>query len=32
MNREEAIRELLVRMKFDSKIGTIRKFINSVAR
>jgi len=32
MNREEAIRELLVRMKFDSKIDTIRKFINSVAK
>lgn len=32
MNREEAIRELLLRMKFDSKIDTIRKFINSVAR
>lgn len=32
MNREEAIQELLVRLKFDSKIDTIRKFIRSVSK
>lgn len=32
LNREDAIRELLVSMKLDSKIETIRKFINQVQR
>lgn len=32
LNRENAIRELLVSMKLDSKIETIRKFINRVQR
>ena len=32
LNREEAIRELLASMKLDSKIETIRKFINQVQR
>lgn len=30
LNREDAIRELLVSMKLDSKIETIRRFINQV--
>lgn len=30
LNRDEAIRELLVSMKLNSKIDTIRKFINQV--
>lgn len=32
LNREDAIRELLISMKLDSKIETIRKFINQVQR
>lgn len=32
LNREDAIRELLVSMKLDSKINTIRKFIDQVQR
>lgn len=32
LNREDAIRELLVSMKLDSKIETIRRFINQVQR
>lgn len=32
LNREDAIRELLVSMKLDSKIETIRKFINQVQK
>ncbi len=32
LNREDAIRELLISMKLDSKIETIRRFINQVQR
>lgn len=32
LNREDAIRELLVSMKLDSKIETIKKFINQIQR
>lgn len=32
LNKEDAIRELLVSMKLDSKIETIRRFINQVQR
>lgn len=32
LNREDAIRELLISMKLDSKINTIRKFIDQVQR
>lgn len=32
LNRDDAIRELLVSMKLDSKIETIRRFINKVQR
>lgn len=32
LNREDAIRELLISMKLDSKIATIRRFINQVQR
>ena len=30
LNKEDAIRELLLSMKLDSKIGTIRRFINQI--
>ena len=32
LNREDAIRELLISMKLDSKMETIRRFINQVQR
>lgn len=32
LNREDAIKELLISMKLDSKIETIRRFINQVQR
>jgi type II restriction enzyme len=32
LNREDAIRELLISMKLDSKIETIRRFINQLQR
>ena len=32
LNREDAIKELLVSMKLGSKIETIRRFINQVQR
>ena len=32
LNREEAIKELLSSMKLNSKIDTIRKFINQVQK
>lgn len=32
LNRDDAIRELLISMKLDSKIETIRRFINQVQR
>lgn len=32
LNREEAISELLIRMKLDSKINTIRQFIDVIQK